>query len=259
MRRTESLKQQTPIRILRDEYLSEIKQEWERHGYDPNYLLDENDNFYNVLEDFYKSKDELKAMSHWNAYINNYCFQRSDDVRIYKLLFDLARNSLCGFFNVKKRRYFRESEIYPYAEWYLDLIDRGKYFYLGRYNDKDKDSFGYIERENEFNELCNKYSAIFSNIGALLIAIDLTQYLDEKKICDKRITKSNVDKFLRYGPQAGYIFDPELMEYRKPKNFKEFAYDLHTRYWFRDPSKGYHIEAPYKWDPDIPTPEQLTE
>lgn len=260
MRKSEYIKQQatsTPKRVLKDEFLPEIKKVWKQYGYDSDYLLDENDNFYNVLEDFFMSKDELQAAQKRCSFAtSDYCFERNNDVKLYRQLFDLARMSLCGFYYVKKHRYFKASEVHPYAEWYLDLMDRGKHYFMLD-SSEDKDSEGYIYFEEKYETLCNKYSALFNNIAALLIAIDVTQYLEEKKICDKHITKNNVDKFLQYGPRAGYIFDAEEMKYRKPKDFKEFTHHLHTRYWFHDASKGYHIDAPYKWSPEIPLPEQL--
>ena len=64
--------------------------------------------------------------------------------------------------------------------------------------------------------------------------------------------EKNKDKYLVYGPFVGQIYDTETKCYRKPKNFEEFTHYLHTRYWFNDPSKGYHINAPYKWDKDVP-------
>ena len=133
MRKSEYIKQQaslTPTRVLKDEFLPEIKKVWVQHGYDPDYLLDETDNFYNVLEDFFKSKEELKDAQKIHRYaIDDYCFQRKDDVKIYRQLFNLAKESLCGFYYVSKHRYFFASEVFPYAEWYLDLMDRGRHYY----------------------------------------------------------------------------------------------------------------------------------
>lgn len=260
MRKSEYLKQQvalTPNVIFERKYIPEIAKTWVEYGYNPNYLLDENDNFYNILEDYFKTKKELKAdgQTYGKYNIAHYCFQREEDMRIYKKLFDLIKNSFCGFYDVRKKRYFKSSEIYPYAEWYLYMMGRGRDYY-----GLDKPVKGFADHSFEekiYDTLCDKYSAFFNNIAALFIATDVTQYLEEKSICDKSINKNNVDLFLRYGPKAGYIFDAEKMEYRKPKNFKDFAYDLHTRYWFHDPRKGYHIDAPYKWAPDAPTPEEL--
>lgn len=256
MRKSEYIKSQAqPVRILRDEYLPEIKKVWVKYGYDPNYLLDETDNFHNILEDYFKNKHELKAEQKYNKYaISDYCFQREDDVRTYFLLHSFIRDSLCGFYNVEEHRYFYSSEIYPYMEWYLESIDGGKKYFLYPF---EKDSDAYVLYEDKYNAICDKYSAIFNNIAALFIAIDVAQYFDEKKLYGKDITEKNAKQFLKFGPNAGCIYDAEMKGYRKPKDFDEFAYDLHTRYWFRDPSKGYHIDAPYKWDSDIPTPQEL--
>lgn len=217
-----------------------IKKMWCKYGYDPNYLLDENDDFFNILTDFRMTKEQLEAESRMfsHAYEED-AFQAADDAKTYIKLYNIAKNFLCGFYNTREYRYFSPGEISSYADWYLSSIKRGRDKFI------------------LYDEYFSKYNAIFSNIAALLIAADVTQYLDEKKICDKNITKSNVDKFLQYGPQAGYIFDPETMEYRKPENFEEFTHHLHTQYWFHDPAKGYHIDAPYKWNPDVPMPEEL--
>lgn len=254
MRKVEYKKQYVhPTKILENSYLPEIKKMWVKYGYDPDYLLDENDNFYNVLEDFFLSKEQIKAERKIRSYaIKEYCFQRENDVRVYRLLYDLARDSLCGFYNVKEHRYFTPAEVSPYAEWYLDSINRGRKYHLGSYKESEKDSEGYIYYEGKYEELHNKYSAILDNIAALFIAIDVTRFYDEKKLCNKK----GPERF-KYGPHTGQIFDIETRVYRKPVNFEEFAHDLHTRYWFNDPDKGYHIEAPYKWDKDIPTPENL--
>ena len=68
-----------------------------------------------------------------------------------------------------------------------------------------------------------------------------------------------IQKLTRIGVIKGtqFIFDPEKMEYRKVKDFKEFTHFIHTRYWFHDPSKGYHKDAPYKWDADVPRLDDL--
>lgn len=262
MRISEFKKQQSQenISILTKEYLPEIKKVWVRYGHDPDYLLDVNNDFHNILTDYHKSKQEIRDMANprytlGQERMEDYMFRVTEDVTTYRILYDKAKAYLCGFYRTDKKRYFSVNETALYAEWYLANIWCSRKEYIG--NARENTSH-YDFMSHKYDSYLGKYQAIFSNIAALLIAADVTQYLDEKKICDKNITKSNVDKFLQYGPQAGYIFDPETMEYRKPENFEEFTHHLHTQYWFHDPAKGYHIDAPYKWDPDVPMPEELT-
>lgn len=246
MRKSEYLKLQESFNdggggILIKDHMPLIKEMWFKYGYEPNYLLDENDDFYNLLLDFRKDKDRLAVESQFfsHAYEED-AFQAAEDAKVYKKLYDIAKNHLCGFYNVKKRRYFNPGEINPYAEWYLDSTRRTRDY----------------PREL-YEEYFSKYSAMLENIAALLIAQDVSDYLDGEKMRNASITKNNVGMFLKKGPYAGMIFDPVSMEYRKPIDFEEYAHYIHTDYWFHDPKKGYKPDARYKWDSSVPMPNEM--
>lgn len=256
MRKSDYLKQQSaaskPV-ILNAEYLPDIKKEWQKYGYDPNYLLDTTNDFYNILEDYHLGKREVRALS--PAFREDYLFMLDEDAFTYRLLFNRAKNYFCGFYNVRKRKYFSRDEVAVYATWHLDNIGNSR----GRYMtgiEEGTSSYKYFE--NLYDTIHGKFVSLMCNISALLIAIDVTEYLDSRKMYHANITKSNVEKFLRLGFHAGEIFDPTEMRYRKPKDFDEYAYYIHTDFWFSDPSKGYKPDATYKWDKDIPSLKQLT-
>lgn len=264
MRKSEYLnkKNESPNKVLNQDYLPMIKKAWEEYGYDPDYLLTEHDGFYNILEDYHKSKNELKKMRpnrkgvtpFREENLDDYQFMVQEDIATYRRLYDYAKLNFCGFYDVEHHRYFSQDEVACYARWFFENSWRSREDYTQ----------GFSENNSYFYELCrkydallDKYTAIMCNVAALLIAIDVTQYLDEKKLYHAHIKKENVRKFVKYGSYAGQIFDPEKMEYRKVKDFKEFTHFIHTRYWFHDPSKGYHKDAPYKWDADVPRLDDL--
>ena len=215
-------------RIIKADYLSVVKEKWSKYGYDPDMYLDENNDLYNILEEFIPTKEELKRDSFSRKY-ECAAWQVKEDYRSYKQATDFARNNFCGFYDVKEKRYVRPEEIPDFADYYLIAV-----YYSSAQKIKDK------------------FYEIFDALAAHFIASDVIDFLESKSMYRKPISLKNIDKFNRYGPHAGEIFDPEEMCYRKPKNFEEYTHYLHTNYWFHDPSKGYRPEARYKWNPNIP-------
>lgn len=264
MRKSEFVnkKNEGPNKVLNQDYLPQIKKVWEDCGYDPDYLLTEHNGFYNVLEDYHKSKSELKKMRpdrrgihpYGEDFIEDYQFMVKEDVQTYRRLYNIARLNFCGFYCVEQHRYFTQDEVARYAEWMLENTWCSRDSYTRGFNENNSYFF---ELQNKYDAILGKYTAIMCNIAALLIATDMTQYLEEKKLYRAHVKKENVRKFIRHGPYAGQIFDPESMQYRKVEDFAEFAHCIHTQYWFHDPSKGYHKDAPYKWDADVPHLDRL--
>lgn len=262
MRKSEYLQQQLQPRTLNPEYLPTIAKEWSRHGYSADYLLDENDGFYNILEDYHKSKDELKKLESCKKgkillkgeTADDYRFMVQEDISVFWVLFKYAKLDFCGFYDVKNCRYFSQDEVARYAQWFIENNWCSREIFFKDF--KEMNSL-YNEREREYCSILDKYTAFLCNIAALLIALDVSQYLDEKKVSGKTITEKNVTEFVKYGPYAGQVFDPEKMAYRKVRNFDDFAYAIHTQFWFHDPAKGYHTKARYKWNPDVPALDEL--
>lgn len=262
MRKSEYLQQQVQPRTLNPEYLHEIAKVWNLYGYSADYLLDENNSFYNVLEDYHKSKREQKEMSSdkkgkvsfSGEHIDDYRFMVKEDISVFWTLFKYAKLDFCGFYDVNNSRYFTQDEVARYAEWFISNNWCSLESFFEGY---EKGGSLFNEREKEYCSILDKYTAFMCNIAALLIALDVSQYLDEKKVSGKTITEKNVTEFVKYGPYAGQVFDPEKMAYRKVRNFDDFAYAIHTQFWFHDPAKGYHTKARYKWNPDVPALDEL--
>lgn len=204
---------------------------------------------------------------------NTYLFSIEEDQVIYRFLYDQAKAFFCGFYNVKKHDYFSIDEVAEYATWYLEnlWVKRKDFFSMSFWLGDSKFTRGveiipdspdskkglYNELETQYDMVHDKFQAIMCNIAAFLIAVDVSEYLDEKSVYNASPNKYNVNKFLKYGPHAGEIFDPEIMCYRKAKDFEEYAYHIHTDFWFHDPSKGYKPDAKYKWSQDIPDISEL--
>lgn len=241
MRKSDFYKQQAlqNSSVINKDYLPQIIKVWQENGYDPDYLLDTKNNFYNVLEDYHLSNPELKKLDksgYGATELDRYIFSINNDISTYRLLYFRSRDYFCGFYNVKKHAYFSQDEVACYALWNLSNVW------------ERSDTYG----EERYDSVAEKYQAIMCNVAALQIAEDVTQYYDEKKMCDAKLTMKNLSTFVYRKFHVGKIFDPEEMRFRKPKDFKEFTHYIHTQYWFYDPSKGYRPDAPYKWDESIP-------
>lgn len=248
MRKSEYIRQtalQQPI--LSKEFIDEITDVWLKYGYDPEYLLDTNDDFHNILADYHLTESELKNLARTpggNMQIERYKYTVAEDVRTYKALYDRAKEYFCGFYNVPKNTYFSPEEVACYALWDYSILAESR-----------KSSNGYSYYNQRFDCRAEKYKAIMCNVAAFLIAEDVIEYLQGYNSLD--ILKKRIKKMTSHGIHANEIFDSEQMCYREPKDFDEFAHLIHTEYWFRDKSKGYTPDAKYKWDDSIPSIKQL--
>ena len=229
MRKKDFISKSTPAApILNPNHLPLVREIWEKNGYDPDMYLNENDDFYNILEDFIPTKEQLKKDSFTYKY-QCAAWQIQEDVYSFKSALNFTRYNFCGLYDVVEKRYVRPEEVPIFADYYL------RCFYQGW-----------------ISEFRDKFYAIFDSLAAHFIAMDVITYLESKSMYRVLPNEKNIDLFLRYGIHAGEIFDPDEVRYRKPKNFDEYAYYIHTDYWFHDPEKGYKPDSIYKWNPAIP-------
>ena len=225
------LKLETPLRTLNKDYVKKISETWNKYGYDHLYHLDENDDLYDILEKYRPNVKDLKRQKDPKC-LGEAAWGIMEDFHIYKYLLGFCCRNLCGFYDVSSQSYMSPDLVCKYAE----LWNPYSTSVWEEWEDKSKD--------------------FFVSIAARIIAQDVTDFLDGKRMYNARITKKNLDLLLKHGPFIGRIFDPDE-GYRKPKNFEEYALYTHSDFWFNDPNKGYRINAKYKWNPAVPTPSNL--